>query len=51
MSACNVSGFVFGTSAMKSNVSLRSSVVVVRAKKSMATASTPTSAKRSASSL
>jgi hypothetical protein len=36
---------------MKSNESLRSSVGAVRAKKSMATASTPTSANRTASSL
>ena len=51
MSACRVSGLVRGTWDMKSNFSLRSSLGAVRAKKSTATASTPISAKRSASSL
>jgi hypothetical protein len=50
MSACSVSGFVGPTCDMKSKLSLRSSDGA-RAKKSMATASTPTSEKRSASSL
>src|SRR5713226_1240744 len=43
--------FVRGTWAMKSKLSLRSSEGAVRAKKSRATESIPTSAKRSASSL
>ena len=51
MSAWSVSGLVSGTWAMKSNFSLRSSLGAVRAKKSIATESTPISAKRSASSL
>ncbi len=51
MSACSVSGLVSGTCDMKSKASLRSSDGAVRAKKSIATASTPISAKRSASSL
>ncbi len=51
MSACSVSGFVSGTCDMKSKLSPRSVPCAVRAKKSMATASTPTSANRTASSL
>ena len=51
MSAWSVSGLVSGTWAMKSKLSLRSSLGAVRAKKSMATASTPASAKRVASAL
>jgi len=51
ISAWSASGLVSGTWAMKSNFSLRSSLGAVRAKKSIATESTPISAKRSASSL
>src|SRR5438093_662743 len=51
ISAWRRSGLVCGTWDMKSKLSPRSSDGAVRAKKSIATASTPTSAKRSASSL
>ena len=50
-SAWSVAGVVWSTCGSYSNLSLRSPVLSVRAKKSMATESTPTSAKRSASSL